>query len=77
MFSKVSALTIVAGICISITATGCAPEANLSMNFAPDSTATYKAASELIATHRFEQPSVNKLEEKQAVQKSSLNSTSR
>ena len=66
MFSKVSVLTIIAGICISITATGCAPEANLSMNLAPDSSATYKVASELIATHRFEQPSVNKLEEKQA-----------
>ncbi len=72
MFSKVCAPTIIAGICLSIIATGCAPEANLSMNFTRDSAATYKVASELIATHRFEQPSVNKLEEKQAGSKIEL-----
>jgi len=42
------------------------------MNFAQDSAVTYKVASELIATHRFEQPSVNKLEEKQAGSKIEL-----
>jgi hypothetical protein len=72
MFSKVSVLTIIAGICISIVATGCAPEADLSMNLTQNSTSTYKAVSELIATHRFEQPSVNKLEEKQAGSKIEL-----
>jgi len=76
MFSKVSVLTVIAGICLSISATGCAPEArssspvasnaNLSLNFTPGEAVTYKAVSQILIDYRFEQPSLKKLEEKRS-----------
>ena len=82
MFSKVSVLMVVAGIGLSIFVTGCAPEAelsrpaadqaNLSLNFIPGSAVTYKALSEVLIDYRFEQPSVNKLEEKRSGSKIEL-----
>jgi hypothetical protein len=82
MFSKVSVLMVVAGICLSIFVTGCAPEAelsrpavdqaNLSLNFIPGSAVTYKALSEVLIDYRFEQPSVKKLEEKRSGSKIEL-----
>ena len=62
---KTFVLITVAGICLVMLNTGCAPQTNLSLNFTPNNVVTYKAASEVITDYRFEQPSIKKLVEKQ------------
>ena len=44
---------------------GCGPSARLSLKFAPDQTATYKATTEVIKDFHFDQPTADKLRQEQ------------
>ena len=46
-------------VCIGLL-TGCAPKAQLALNFAPAQTDTYKTTTEMIKDVKFDQPSLNK-----------------
>lgn len=65
MLHKISMVLIVASMISLLPLSGCGPSATLSLKFAPDETATYKATTELIKDYRFEQPSLGKLTEQQ------------
>ena len=60
-------LTLIA-VCLLACLTGCGKQANLTLNFTPEATMTYKVSTQMIKDFRFEQPSLKKpkLQEEQS-----------
>ncbi|MCD6394018.1 MAG: hypothetical protein J7M40_10985 [Planctomycetes bacterium] len=50
-------LSVIA-VCLLACLTGCVKQANLTLNFAPEDTTTYKVSTQMIKDFRFEQPSL-------------------
>ncbi|MBC8379556.1 MAG: hypothetical protein H8E62_10315 [Planctomycetes bacterium] len=68
---SLTGLTIGLAIIIS----GCSPSTNLSLNFSPEDTASYKSVSEVVKDFRFEQPNIGKLREEQTKNTVEMNFT--
>lgn len=66
MSSKAGLLlaSFVAGLCVVVS--GCAPSANLSLQFTPDTSEAYDVTTEVTQDYRFEQPTMDKLDEMQS-----------
>ncbi len=65
MSDKLSLFGLTIAVAVLLVVSGCAPTADLSLRFTPETSASYEVTTDVIKDFRFEQPTMDKLREEQ------------